>query len=376
MGELLGMADRVTVVFGASSYVGSRAVHHLAERGHEVIAVSRQPAIAEMLVRPANDRIKLATGADVDALVAGRPFSFVNFAYVKDAPSLELFTANRRLVEAIGRTARQRATRIVQISTLAVFGYEPKESPPPRRASMRLGDTYVESKIHAEKLFARMTDAMGMPPVVVRLSNVIGPGSPIFVAGIAQRIAEGRPVGYSPDGFSNATHVANIADYVGRLLDATDEELRAHGPYHHMSEYSNRRWSEIVGRMADVVGRAPVYLDAPAQRTREDLRGTAMGLAKRAYKTRLGGVARAAFALRPPPEFLSRIASAGSGETAAPGTPPPDDDQFLRILSLPVRMQPHTLPGWTPPLAFAPAMEEIERWLRGAGYSLEPDVAR
>lgn len=370
-------SDRLTVVFGASSYVGSCAVHHLAEQGHEVIAVSRQPAIAEILVRPSGDRIRLATGSEVESLVAGRPFSLVNFAYVKDAPSLELFTANRRLVEMIGRTARLGAERIVQISTLAVFGYEPKESPPPRRASMRLGDTYVESKIHAEKLFARMTDDMRLPPAIVRLSNVIGPGSPIFVAGIAQRIAEGRPVGYSPDGFSNTTHVANIADYVGRLLSATNDELRAHGPYHHMSEYSDRRWSEIAGAVAGVVGRAPVYLDAPARKTREDLRGTAMGLAKRAYKTKLGGVARAAFALRPPPAFLSRIASAGSGDAgSAPGTPPPEDDQFLRILSLGTRMHPHTLPGWTPPLAFATAMEEIERWLRDAGYSLEPDLAR
>lgn len=370
-------SDRVTVVFGASSYVGSGAVQHLAGEGHDVLAVSRNPAVAGILVRP-HDNVRLVTADDVEAHVAGRPFSLVNFAYVKDAPSLELFAANKRLVDAIARVARLGASRIVQISTLAVFGYEPKVSPPPRRASMRLGDTYVESKIHAEKLFGRLTAEMGLPPVVVRLSNVIGPGSPIFVAGIAQRIAEGRPVGYAPHGFSNTTHVANIADYVGWLLRAGDADLTNHGAYHHLSEFSDRRWSEIVGAMAEVVGRAPVYLGEPPAKAERDVRATVLGLGKRAYKTRLGGLARVAFALRPPPAFLSRLASTGSAADAMSngGSRRPEDDQFLKILSLAVRFRSHTLPGWTPTESFATALQDIERWLRDAGYSLEPGPAR
>ncbi|HEV3472368.1 MAG TPA: NAD-dependent epimerase/dehydratase family protein [Actinomycetota bacterium] len=239
------------------------------------------------------------------------------------------------------------------------------------------GDAYIESKVHAEKLFRRLTGEIGVPAVVVRLANVIGAGSPIFVAGIAQRIAEGRPVGYS-DGYSNATHVQNIAAYVGHLLRATDEDLKTHGPYHHMVELSDRRWSEIIGTIAEVVGRAPVYLDDPHAATRRAVRRTAMSLAKRAYKTRLGGFARAAFALRPPPAFLTRITSAAAGNdpVAQRGSLPPGDAQFLRILSLGVRMQPHTLAGWTPPVTFASAMEEITRWLHDAGYALDADVAR
>ena len=186
-----------TIVFGASSYVGSTVTRKLLERGDRVIAVSRRPAIARILLPEQSESLSIAAAEDVAGLTGGEAVSIVNFAYVKDAPPHLLYRQNKALVTAIGEVAAAAdCRRLIHISTSAVFGPRLETSPEPSQVrSAPVEDLYAESKVHAEHLIEGLRGSAGGELAILRLGNVIGPGSPIWVAGLAQRIMEVKPVG-------------------------------------------------------------------------------------------------------------------------------------------------------------------------------------
>ncbi len=96
------------VVFGATSYVGSTLTRKLLERGDRVVAVSRRPAIARILLPEQSENLSIAAAEDVAGLTRGEDVSIVNFAYVKDAPPQLLYRQNKTLVTAIGEVAAGR----------------------------------------------------------------------------------------------------------------------------------------------------------------------------------------------------------------------------------------------------------------------------
>jgi nucleoside-diphosphate-sugar epimerase len=358
------------VVFGASSYVGSRTIRLLLESGYRIVAVSRRPDIARMLLADLDENLE-AVALDNVVRDTTKADAVLNFAYITRASPHEIYQQNRRLIEAVAEVAKSSgARRVLHTSTVAVFGYDLAAGVKPAYVRWRSAGEYVETKILAEHELLRRVS----PPIrlgIIRLGNVIGPGSR-WTAGLAQRILEGKTVGYEDrDGFSNATYVENVADYIRRLVQEPEYKLDKFGAYHHLAEFSGRSWRELLERMAtDMSGVAGLVLShstSPSSSATSSL--TQLG--KRAYRGRMGGYVRRMLGLFPHVEWLDTW-TARARAYSPPGElrPRVSDRQVLETLSLPRRVQSHVIPGWEPPVTFVEACDTIGAWLKESGYTL------
>jgi nucleoside-diphosphate-sugar epimerase len=362
------------VVFGATSYIGSHLVRLLLQREFRVVGVSRGPLSSSILLGDLDpERFVAVRPEQVSEAVEGHPAAVVNFAFVKDFDMAQrIHHQNRVLLEAAGAAAGP-GGRLIQISTAAVFGYVFDEEPRPVRVRRPPADLYGETKLQAEHLGERISSRLGFELAIVRLGNVIGPGSPLFVADLAQQMLEARPLGYeNEDGPSNCTHVENIADYVAELIGAPSAALEAFGHYHHLAEFSDHPWSEILDAISAEIGLPWIRTSRPEAAASA---GPALKrILKRLYLTDTGGrMTRAALGVLP--ESAERIA-AGMRTPLPPGLLRPAGAEPSRgpidVLSNPHRFRSHVFGEWRAPLELEPALAGIRSWLAETGYVFEP----
>jgi nucleoside-diphosphate-sugar epimerase len=371
--------DKVVIVFGATSYLGQYVLDDLLARGRRIVAVTRNPAISEILLQRWHGRITISA-PDQLTVGEGSVEAIVNLAYVKVEKPHRLFRQNERLMKAIHDTsARLSVERLIHVSTMAVFGYEFAGPPQPVHAIRRSGDPYVESKVHAEHLLEELQRRAGYELEIVRLGNVVGEGSPVWTANLAQRLLDGRPVAVlGRDGFSNAAVAANIAHYLGHLLEAPAGVRHAVGRYHHFADLSALRWSVIIDRFAEAVGVGPVLARRVPASVRPSLRPAVAGTVKKLYSGPLGSLTRRSLArvnadaTIDAAMFATKTALAAARE-ADPFESPQDRD-LLAILSSEHEFRSHVLPGWTPPVQADEALERMARWIVEAGFSVGPQL--
>jgi nucleoside-diphosphate-sugar epimerase len=369
------------VVVGASGYIGNGLVRRLLEDEHRVVGISRRPAVAQMLLPEQSDGFAIATPEDAGSLIAGEPVSIVNLAFVKGALPHWIHRQNRRLVRSIAQLAATgRCRRLVHLSTAAVFGYTLAEPPSPVRLRRPPRDLYAEQKLHAEHMIERLGRKLGREFGIVRLGNVIGPGSPIWVAGLGQRVMEVKPVGYEGErGFSNTTHVENVADYIAHLIGQPAGALPEFGPYHHLAEFSSHRWPELLDVISDAIG--PAWTTVPRPQTSARRRAPSL---KRILKAPYAATPadrhiRVGMGLLPEWEIFDRL-------IARVREPPPpeldaggdrvglEDVGLLEVLSAAHEFASWTLEGWNPKLNFDSACAGIADWLRMSAYELRPPL--
>src|SRR5690349_19315038 len=109
------------VVFGATSYVGQHLIARLLEKSYRVIAVTRRPAVASILLNNLVDRIDVVSNAEFAHSHHLDVAAVVNLAYVKRANPDDFYETNRRLIEAVHQAAVQtRTPRLVHVSSMAV----------------------------------------------------------------------------------------------------------------------------------------------------------------------------------------------------------------------------------------------------------------
>jgi nucleoside-diphosphate-sugar epimerase len=364
--------NRLAVLVGGTSYVGGWAASKLLDAGYRVIVVTRRPGLAQAMLGDAADRLVIATHEEAVRLCGGQRFSLVNFAYVTVAPPHRRFQRDRELAQSIERLAAEGCDRLVQLSTAAVFGDTFSEPPRPVRVRWRpMESLYAESKIRQEHLIERAARRVGCEIAVVRLGNVIGPGAPAWVARLAQRILEVRPLAYDREqGFSNSTYVENVAHYIEHLLDAPAGALPGFGTYHHLAEFSSRRWPELFDVMSDAIG----YPWATAARPAPHRGGRGRGVFASAYNTTVGGHARALSALLPKSERIDRWVAAKRAprplESGQHEDLDRDDERILDVCSAAVEFRSSTVAGWAPAVDFPSACAGIADWLRSSGFSL------
>jgi nucleoside-diphosphate-sugar epimerase len=363
------------LVFGASSYVGQMVTGHLVAAGHKVTAVSRRPSSARILLLPFAGDVDVVSNDDASA-GAVQADAVVNFAYVKDAQPQVIYASNKALVDAVDSSVRScGADRLVHISTLTtvdvrgVYGRA-------ERVRWRPAGAYTEAKIHAEHLLEKARARGGYSLSILRLGNVLGPASPLWVAGLAQRILEGKPTMPERPGFSNTTYVRNVAGYVERLLSEARDALEAFGYYHHLGELGEYSWGQVLGHLADGVGRPCVMFPPPVERA-GGLRDMTANALRRAYERRVGSYARLALVgvgrMKLTEKVLFRSREVIASSDAEPATAPlaPEDEGLRDLLSADSIFRPHTVEGWRPPVDFRSAMDEIRDWVARAGYALD-----
>jgi nucleoside-diphosphate-sugar epimerase len=364
------------ILFGATSYVGQFFLREFSARNSEVIAVVNNPISARILLAE-HPGMRPMTSEELSRSDLGEVRAVINLAYVRTAPPHRANPQNERLLRAVHDAAvRSRCDRVLQASTIAVFGYEPGELPKPVHVPVQPGNFYIEIKARAEHLLERFSASGGYHLSIVRLGNVVGPGSAAWTAGPAQRLLEGKPLGVTGKaGRSNATYVENIASYFAHLSEAPRADLERFGAYHHLTELGAHSWDEFLADIEATVGLRRVLVSGLRARSETPWSHPIGAALKQAYRGRLGGYARSVLGRLPWQGALdtafTRAKQLDAPESHLRGPAVQVEDlPLLGLLTTDVAIESHTLPGWTPPCSFAAAEERIVAWLRESGYTV------
>lgn len=315
------------LVTGASGFIGRRLVERLVlEAKADVRALVRTYGAAAPLAR---FPVELVRGDVLDreslrAAMAGCDVVF------HCATGTSWILRERRRVEVEGArnvlTEAESAggVRVVQLSTVLVYGITPDgplDETAPRR---RTGDLYADAKRDAERLAARF--ASRVPVAVLQPSAVYGPWAGVYGRSVLSMLRSSRvPL---VDGGAGICNVVYVDDVVTAMLaaatrdEAVGETFLITGPDH----VTWREFYERFQRMLNVDGRT---VDVPLSEAvtqwrrsgwrRPSIAGEVAravrrsGLRERLYETREGAAAmRVAQALLPPSVFHKREAIAAA----------------------------------------------------------------
>jgi dihydroflavonol-4-reductase len=261
------MADKdLTLVTGASGFVGSAVARALLARDHRVRA----------LMRPSSPRTNLA-GLDLDivegdmrdpaaldrAMAGVRHLFHVAADYRLWARDPEEILRNNRLgtgavMEAALRHGLERIVYTSSVATLALHADGTPSTEADGLSEENAIGAYKRSKVAAERLVQKLVAERGLPAVIVNPSTPIGPRDirPTPTGRIIVEAASGHMPGFV-DTALNFVHVDDVAE--GHL--AAFERGRVGELY--ILGGQNATLAEMLAEIARIVGRRPPRLRIP-----------------------------------------------------------------------------------------------------------------
>ncbi len=261
----MALPSGLSLVTGATGFVGSAVARVLLKAGHAV----------RVLARPHSDRrnlqglgVEVAEGTleDSESLaraVAGCRYLFHVAAdyrlWVPDPePMFRVNVAGTRELMLAALAAG--VERIVYTSSVATLGIVPGGVADEATAS-HAGDMigpYKRSKFEAEAVVMELVVERGLPAVIVNPSTPIGPGDikPTPTGRLIVEAARGRMPGYVDTGL-NIAHVDDVA--VGHLLAANSGQIGRR----YVLGGENLSLGEILGEVARLTGRRPPAFKIP-----------------------------------------------------------------------------------------------------------------
>ena len=258
------MAD-ITLLTGASGFVGSALARKLIERGFAVRALVRPTSnlshLSELDLELAVGDLRDA-GAVRQAMAGARWVFHVAADYRLWAPDpTEIFRSNVDGTRALMQAAMQHGVeRIVYTSSVATLRTSPSgntaDETMPLRESEAVG-AYKRSKVAAERVVEALIEK-GLPAVIVNPSTPVGPGDlkPTPTGRVIVEAAAGRMPAFVETGL-NMVHVDDVAE--GHLL--AFERGRIGERY--ILGGQNASFAEILGVVAATVGRPPPRYKIP-----------------------------------------------------------------------------------------------------------------
>jgi len=257
--------ENLSLVTGATGFVGSAVAKTLLKRGHKV----------RVLARPNGDRrnleglpVDIVEGSLEDPASLQRAVDGCNYLFhvaadyrlwVEDKDAM--LRANVDGTVALMQAAREkRVEKIVYTSSVAVLGHVEEgsadESTPSTLDDM-LG-IYKRSKFLAEEEVKRLVREQGLPAVIVNPSTPIGPGDikPTPTGRIIVEAALGRIPAYVETGL-NIVHVDDVAE--GHAL-ALERGLIGE---RYILGGENLRLADILRHIARRVGRSEHLIKLP-----------------------------------------------------------------------------------------------------------------
>ena len=255
----------LSLVTGATGFVGSAVARALLARGHRV----------RVLARPNSDRrnlaglaVEIAEGTMEDSRSLARAVAGCRYVYHVAADyriwvpdPAPMFRANvdgtRDLLTAALEAG---AERVVYTSSVATLGLVPggsADEETPSSIDDMIGP-YKRSKFAAEEVVRELVRERGLPVVIVNPSTPVGPGDikPTPTGRLIVEAARGQMPAFVDTGL-NIVHVDDVAE--GHLAAA--EKGRIGERYILGGE--NMALAEILAEVARAVGRRPPWLRVP-----------------------------------------------------------------------------------------------------------------
>jgi dihydroflavonol-4-reductase len=255
----------LSLVTGATGFVGSAVVRALLARGHPV----------RVLARPNSDRrnlaglaVEIAEGAMEDPRSLARAVAGCRYVYHVAADyriwvpdPAPMFRANvdgtRDLLTAALEAGVERVVYTSSVATLGLVPGGSADEETPSSFDNMIGP-YKRSKFAAEEVARGLARERGVPVVIVNPSTPVGPGDikPTPTGRLIVEAARGQMPAFVDTGL-NIVHVDDVAE--GHLAAA--EKGRIGERYILGGE--NLALAEILAGVAQAVGRRPPWLRVP-----------------------------------------------------------------------------------------------------------------
>lgn len=230
------LKGKVALVTGATGYLGSLLVRRLVERGVEVRALARSLDKAEALL--GTPGVTLLKGGLDDAAVLRKAVTGCDWVFHCAAVfSGDLGSQRKVHVDGSRNVAEAAAAmgvgRLIHVSTVSVFGMFPARVVTDASPTDPGDEPYAKSKAEGERAVRLVSDAQGLPWVVVRPGAIFGPGASWTRFGAEK--AKKRPIVFVGNGrgIIPAIHVDDLLELlllaavhpaaVGKCFNATIE---------------------------------------------------------------------------------------------------------------------------------------------------------
>src|SRR5437868_4475609 len=255
----------LSLVTGATGFVGSAVARALLARGHRV----------RVLARPRSDRrnlaglaVEIAEGAMEDPRSLARALAGCRYVYHVAADyriwvpdPAPMFRANvegtRDLLTAALEAGTERVVYTSSVASLGLVAGGSADEETPSSIDDMIGP-YKRSKFAAEEMVRELVRGRGLPVVIVNPSTPVGPGDikPTPTGRLIVEAARGQMPAFVDTGL-NIVHVDDVAE--GHLAAA--EKGRIGERYILGGE--NMSLAEILAAVSQAVGRHPPRLRIP-----------------------------------------------------------------------------------------------------------------
>lgn len=245
----------LALVTGASGFVGSSLAHRLLGDGYQVRLLLRRPEAAPLQLR---ERCEIFHGDLNNASVMQQAVKACDYVFHCAANANTWDTldnyeaANLRgvhsLLLALSRNNLS-LKRLVHLSTVDVYGY-PDTASDEQSATRKTGYGYGDSKLDGETLLRSYGNAHNIPYVILRPTNIIGPGSQ-FIEQIDEALRT-RSMLTIDRGSANAglVYIDNLIDY---MLWSAKSDAALNNTYNVRDDY-DVNWQEFITRLQQLTG--------------------------------------------------------------------------------------------------------------------------
>jgi nucleoside-diphosphate-sugar epimerase len=242
------------LVIGASGYLGARVHRAAVAAGLEVVTAGRRPVAGPGRHVP----LDLAWGVDaVGAVLAGvAPDVVVNCAGATSGDLAALTAANVDGPATLVTALLGSPARLVHLGSAAEYGRGPGEVPVREDEPARPLSPYGATKLAGTRL-VELGRAAGLPAVVLRVFNPVGPGAPGHtlpgraVSELARAVREDNVVRLG--GLDAVRDFVDVDDVAAAVLAAATGPLPAHGVVN-VGSGTAMSARELVGTLVDVAG--------------------------------------------------------------------------------------------------------------------------